>query len=88
MTKMNAAMVTREVKRQLRLANLPAYPVNTRFTHLSKPSPAGRVFAWQTFVHGLDSDSIETVELVMGNVAGLIDISRHGSFLSLVVENR
>lgn len=93
MIKMSAGTVTREVKRQLRLAGLPEYKVNTRFTQLSERSPSGMLFGWQTFIHELDSEAIEVVELVMGNMPGLIDTSRHffspdhPGFLSVVVEN-
>jgi len=88
MSKLNAGQVTRRVKKELSLAKLPAYRVSTRYTKLSERSPAGSMFGWQSFVHGLDDESIEVVELIMGNLSGLIDVTRHGSFLSIVLEDQ
>jgi len=87
---MNAAQVTREVKRQLQLAALPAYEVHTRHTRLSEKSPGGRLFGWLAIVYGLDSETIEVVELVMGNLTGLIKTMRSddAGFLGLVLEDR
>lgn len=84
---MNAAQVTRAVKRELAKAGLPAYRVNTTYTRLSKVSPQGRLFGWQSFIHGLDAESIEVVEMIMGNLPGLIDTRRAEMFLSVVLED-
>lgn len=62
--------------------------MRTSFCKLSKTSPAGRIFGWHTTVQGLDAESIEIVELVMGNLSGLIDIKRHDSFLSITLEDQ
>lgn len=90
MPNMNAAQVTREAKRQLKIAGLPAYRVRTRFSRLAEVSPEGRYYGWLVHIFGLDADSIEAVELIMGNMPGLISVRRSPSsgFLSVVVENQ
>lgn len=91
--KLNAGSVTREVKKQLRLAALPAYRVTTRYTRVTERTPAGRTFGWQSIVHDLDAESVEVVELVMGNLSGLVEVSRHmqsdsSGFLSIITEDQ
>lgn len=91
MTRINAASVTREVKKQLRLAGLPTFRVNTCHTRLATPIADGQLWAWQSFVHDLDENSIEVVELIMGNVPNLLEVSRpcmSSSFLSVIVADR
>lgn len=85
---MNAAQVTREVKKQLRLAGLPAYPVSTHHTRLATRSPKGRMHGWQTYVYDLDGEAMEIVELVMGNLTGLIGVERGSTLLSIVTEEQ
>lgn len=90
MSKLNAATVTRSIKKELRLAALPAYRVTTRYTRLGEKTEQGELFGWQAIVHDLDEESIEVVELVMGNVPNLIKVSRSksSSFLSVIVRDR
>lgn len=76
-----AAAVTQAVKKELRLAELPAYQVTTRWTRLSD---AGPEHGWQSIVHGVDAGDLDTVELVMGNLPNLIDTTRREGFLSVI----